>query len=110
MTLEEAGKFKNDSDYPKVQEFLSNATAREIQQFIHKYVTPQHNDQFFNLARVALDVRLSEDSDLIADKLSKQTDRLVRYTIGLYVFTVALAFFAVIQILIMIVDYCSKNH
>jgi hypothetical protein len=113
MTPQEAaracGAMKESSDHPEVVDFLKTASARDIQTFIHLIqIVDRH--RYFYLARVALDVRLSEDADVIAKQLTKQTDRLIKFTVGLYVFTIAIAGFAVIQIIIMLMDFCSRNH
>src|ERR1039458_4057534 len=60
---------------------------------------------------------IAEEQAKSADKLEQQTARLGEETIelrrltrGLYFFTIAVAGFAVIQIIIMLLEYCSKLH
>ena len=113
MTPEEAAALTkavgDTTSDEKASSFRFFASARDIQKFIH-LIRMGANIRYLRLARVALDIRLAEDADLVAKQLTKQTDRLIRFTIGLYVFTIVIAGFAAIQILIMLVDYCSKNN
>jgi len=99
----------NDDDIKLIKIFLRDAPAREIQRFVHRLNTLSQAP-LFQIARVALEIKLAEDAGLIADKLSKQTDRLIKYTTGLYVLTFVLAFFAVLQIVIMLMELFCKSH
>jgi len=109
MTPKEAAQYTiPPNQVVRVKEFLLTASSQEIQEFIH-LITAMDYVQEFNLARVALDIRLAKDAVLIANKLTRQTDRLIRFTIGLYVFTIVIAGFAFIQITIMLMDYFSKS-
>lgn len=71
--------------------------------------------QRVSMAQIQLE--LAEEQAESADKLERETTRLVEETVelrrltrGLYIFTIAVAFFAVIQIVIMLLEYCSKLH
>lgn len=101
----------------QIRDFLSAATAREILEFVHLLYPLNTGHPYYIFARISLDIRLAEDADKIADKLTKQTDRLVaetitlsRFTKGLFWFTVVIAIFALVQIAIMVLDYASKNN
>lgn len=115
MTPEQAASIANDifanstefSD--KVLDFLNSASPRAIQQFIH-LLDREGRRLFYDKASTALEIKLSENADLLADKLSNQTDKLIKYTKGLWAFTLVLVAIAIIQIIIMIMDYCSKAH
>ena len=100
---------ENDKYEAAILEFLANASPREIQSFIRQLHFGAQA-RFLPHARIAIEIKLAENADLIADKLAKQTDRLLRFTIGIYVFTIALAAFAIVQIFVAVMDYCSKNH
>jgi hypothetical protein len=54
-------------------------------------------------------VAASQLAEISSARLEQQTATLIKFTIGLYGFTIALAFFAVVQIIIMLLDYCSKH-
>ena len=60
---------------------------------------------------------LAEEQSKSADKFEQQTARLIdetvelrRLTRGLYFLTIAVAFFALVQIVIMVLEYCAKLH
>ena len=53
------------------------ASAREIQQFIHVIADNPYGGKEYELARTAIDVRISEDVAKSAEKLTGQLDRLV---------------------------------
>jgi hypothetical protein len=117
MTPEQAAECANNivdvpeskKSFDDVKEFISKACPRDIQKFFH-LLNLAAKDYFLPFARMALEIRLAEDANLIADKLAKQTDRLVKFTIGLWGFTFVLILFAFLQLIIMLLDYCSKNH
>lgn len=84
--------------------------------------TPE-TEAFAAVVRHILQVRLSEEAEKTATKMATQTDRLVedtikltRFTRGVFWLTVVLAFFAVVQIIIMaiqfvimLLEYCSRD-
>jgi hypothetical protein len=103
-------------DDERVQDFISSESPRNLQQFAHLLFGPGEA-RYFPLAKIALEIRLAEDAANTADKLSQQTDRLVdetvkltRFTKGLLWLTIAIAFFAFVQIVIMVFEYSSKIH
>ena len=60
---------------------------------------------------------ISKLSEISSAELVKQTDRLVhetvvlgKFTKSIRAFTIALFVFAVIQVIIMVFEYCSKVH
>jgi hypothetical protein len=116
VTPEEAAKHANrflgmtPEGEKLILEFLSAASAGDIRKFIHCLDTTSGMPRCYDRARTALDFRLSKDADLIAEKLSNQTDRLINYTIGLWAFTLVLVVIAILQVVIMVMDYRSKNH
>lgn len=55
-------------------------------------------------------ITIADTQKILAEKLETQTRRLIRFTIGLYVFTVVVAFLGAVQIVLMILDYFSNNH
>ena len=116
MTPQEAADLANrfltvPPEYDKqILEFLNSAPVGHIRDFIHRLDPVSGVPRYFNTARIALDFRLSKDADLIAEKLSNQTDKLIKYTKGLWAFTLALVIVAILQIIIMVMDYCSKTH
>ena len=72
---------------------------------------------FLTFRTARLQVLLAEEQEKSAVKLEQETARLVEETVelrrltrGLYIFTIAVAIFAVIQIVIMLLEYCSKLH
>ena len=79
-----------------VKGFLRYATPREIQAFahaLHKHVFNTNaaiSPHYFELGRLALDVRLSEDQANAAEKMEKQTNRLIILTYWLVFLTIAL--------------------
>jgi hypothetical protein len=88
----------------EVRAWLRTAPAREIQDYIHYIPISAHNERF-QLARVALEIRIAEDAAQAATKLEQQVDRLVqhsdtlvRFTRGLYWLTAALVFCAVLEV------------
>jgi hypothetical protein len=98
-----------DTSGEQIKTFHRSASAAEIQRFLNQ-LNFVAKSPFFEVANVALNIRLAENADLIADKITKQTDKLLKFTIGLWFFTIFLMFFAVVQIIIALMDYCSKNH
>jgi hypothetical protein len=88
----------------EVRAWLRTAPPREIQDYIHYIPISAHNERF-QLARVALEIRIAEDAAQAATKLEQQVDRLVqhsdtlvRFTRGLYWLTAALVFCAVLEV------------
>lgn len=57
-------------------EFLNNATAKELQEFIN-YFPPHQNSHWFHKAKVILDVRLAKDAAAIAEKMAGLSRQLV---------------------------------
>jgi hypothetical protein len=112
MTPQEAAEFARADNREKVKEFLFSATARDIQEFIH--LTPAFNTtQVFNLARVALDVRLADDQAKASEQLERHTrvlvdiakslleeSKLLRWlTVGLFVLTAGLLIFTICSVI-----------
>ena len=80
-----------------VQEFLVYASAHDIEEFCHGLVEGHYH--WFPLARIALDIKLSEDVERTAQKLITGTDTLiaetktlVNLTHRLYILTAVLIF------------------
>jgi hypothetical protein len=69
----------------QIKAFLRNASARDIQTFIHGLNTGAQ-PQFFGLARVALDIRLAEDAEKTARNVVALTWGLIALTLALLVF------------------------
>ena len=122
MTPQEAADYANGAFSPtdegekRIQNFIASESARNIQQFIHLLYAPGEV-RYLNPARAVLSIRLAEDAAKTADKLANQTDRLVdetvkltRFTKGLLWLTVAITFFALVQIVIAVLEYSSKTH
>jgi Rad3-related DNA helicase len=61
----------------EVRVWLRTAPAREIQDYIHYIPISAHNERF-QLARVALEIRIAEDAAQAATKLEQQVDRFVQ--------------------------------
>jgi hypothetical protein len=123
MTPSEAAEYAADKkaamkDAPvKVHEFLLNAPPREVVDFIHIVVHIDPLNRYLQTATASLDVRLGEEAAKQADNMSEQVDRLVqetvkltRFTRGVFWFTIALWVFGGIQIVLMLLEYCSKAH
>src|SRR5947207_2458969 len=93
MTPQEAAtackSLKTLPDNLEVAAFLKSASARDIQTFIH-LIQIVDRRRFFYLARVALDVRLSEDAEISTRRIIRLTWVLVALTAALLIFTVAL--------------------
>lgn len=60
----------------EVRAWLRTAPAREIQDYIHYIPISAHNERF-QLARVALEIRVAEDAAQAATKLQQQVDKLL---------------------------------
>jgi hypothetical protein len=116
MTPIEAATLANNflgirpDDNKKILDFIKSASPRDIQEFIHHLDYLSGLPRYFEIAKVSIEIQLSENSDFLAEKLSNQTDRLIKYTISLRALTIVIAVFALIQIVVMIMDYCSKTH
>ena len=80
---------------PEKQEWLASATPREIQGFIHSTSTDPYSRDY-QVARTALDVRISEEA---ADSAKKMES----YTVWLIALTFAL-------VAIALLDIASKFH
>ena len=80
MTPKEAAQFASPPvQRDKVREFLLTASIKEIQEFIH-LIPAMDYIQEFNIARVALDVKISEEAAKSASKLERFTWWLVCLT------------------------------
>jgi len=86
---------------PEVTRFLREDSAANIQLFIHHLhiLTKPHN---FELAKIALQVRIADDQSKSAERMERQTKKIVRLTWGLFWLTLALAFVAAVQLYIML--------
>jgi hypothetical protein len=89
MTPQEAAHAAN-TGASGVQEFLVCASPSELEEFCHRLETGVHSG-WFALAKIALDVRIS-------DEQAKSAAKMERFTWWLICFTVALVFIGVIQI------------
>jgi hypothetical protein len=94
--------------------WFRDASISELLEYVLN-VSTTFNPHAYQLARTTLDIRIAEEQSTSAAKLEKQTDRLVNqtnalvgFTRKLYFLTVALIVFAVIQTIVMCVDYYSK--
>ena len=108
----------------EVRAWFRTAPAREIQDYIHYIPISAHNERF-QLARVALEIRVAEDAaqaaikleqevdkllgiaeaqKLLAAKLDRQTNRLICLTYVLVFLTVALLAAAYAQTRVMLKD------
>jgi len=95
----------------EMREWLLEASAKEIQQFIHRIADAAHRATDYQLARTAIDIRLGDDAGKQVDRLEKQmveltgvaveqkrlaakldaqTDRLVSLTVWLKWLTIVL--------------------
>jgi hypothetical protein len=101
MTPQEAARacksLKETPDNPEVEAFLKRASARDLQTFIH-LIQIVDRQRYFSLARVALDIRLSEDAEKSTRRIIWLTRGLLVLTIGLLVFTAALYYDTHLQI------------
>jgi hypothetical protein len=102
---------------PEVDDFLVNASARELQEFIHLHSAMLYT-HWLERAKVAVNIRLAEEHAKSADtlikhseKLTHQTDKMIDESINLSKLTkvliwltVALGGFAVVQIVLMVYD------
>ena len=121
MTPKEAAKavdINGTNPAPEVDKFIIEASARELQEFIHIHAAMRYN-HWLDRATVGVNIRLAEDASKFADKLvqhteklTRQTDRLVeesanlsRLTKVLIWLTVAIGAFAIVQIVIMVFEY-----
>jgi hypothetical protein len=77
--IEAARHTQFGTDPNPADEFLLNASSREIQEFI-RHLHYSNFTVWSQRARVALDIRLAEDAAESAEKLTAQTDRLVEHT------------------------------
>ena len=110
MTAKDAAHAAN-TGASGVQEFLAYASAHDIEEFCHGLVDGHH--KWFPLARIALDIKLSEDAERTAQKLVTGTDTLITGTktlVGLTrslktltIVLVALGLFDVIKFLLDLV-------
>ena len=81
---------------PEKQTWLAEATPREIQTFIHCTSTDPYSRDY-QVARTALDVRISEDAAESAKKMERYTRWLIALTwaiIGLTAFLCIDAYFS----------------
>jgi hypothetical protein len=91
MTPEDFGDLANgiSPNLDEIKSFLRDASARDIQRFIHRLNILAKPDTF-NFARVALNVRLAEDAEKTTRRLVTLTWVIVALTSALLAFTVAL--------------------
>ena len=101
---------------PQLYLWFQDASISELHEYILNLQTT-FNPHAYQLARTTLDIRIAEDQCKSAVKLEEQTNRLVNHTIALvgftrkvYWLTIALISFAVIQTIIMCLDYCKRTH
>jgi hypothetical protein len=85
QTPEDIAKLPINS--PEKRRWLLTASARDIQAFIHAIVDMPYTVKEYELARTALEVRISEDQSAAAEKLERQTHTLIRFTTRLYYLT-----------------------
>lgn len=122
MTPEVAARLANQYNFIsadqslEIIDFISAESPRRLQDFIH-LLNRDGQNRYFNLAKTTLEIRLAEEANQAAIKLAEQTDRLVdetikltQFTRGVYWLTIALGFFAVVQIVIMLLQYSSEMH
>jgi hypothetical protein len=69
-----------------IKKFLRDASAKDIQRFIHQLNTVG-NPPFFQFARTALDIRLAEDAEKTSRRIVRLTWGLIILTCGLLVLT-----------------------
>jgi hypothetical protein len=100
ITPEEAAKLTYDfalhKDDAKVKSFILEASPRQLQEFIH-LITADSTSSYFNWARVALDIRLAEESERTAIRLERHTKHLLVITYLLTAITVGLLVLAYFQ-------------
>ena len=91
---EAANNAPDNSMLPEVSVFLRDATAFDIQVFIHylHFLTKPRN---FEFAKIALQVRIAKEQAVSANKME-------RFTWWLVCLTWALIFIGVIQIILML--------
>jgi hypothetical protein len=88
----------NPNRRAEIHDFVLNASARDIQLFVHLIATDTTDArEWRGRANMALSVRLAEDAEKTAQKLVTGTDRLitetetlVRFTRRLYILTIVL--------------------
>jgi hypothetical protein len=98
---EAANNIADNVVLPEVIKFLREDSASNIQLFIHhlNVLGKPHN---YELAKIALHVRIADDQSKSAEKMERQTDKIVRLTWGLFWLTLGLAFVAAVQLYIML--------
>ncbi|HTV43105.1 MAG TPA: hypothetical protein VMF08_21250 [Candidatus Sulfotelmatobacter sp.] len=122
MIPEEAAKLANQYNFNtpeqhrEIMDFISVESPRRLRDFIH-LLNRDGQNRYFHTAKTTLELQIAEEANNAAIKLSEQTDRLVdetlkltRFTRRVYWLTVALGFFAVVQIIIMFFQYFSEAH
>ena len=99
----------------ELSNWLRDASISELHEYI-LHVSTTFNQHAYQLARTTLNIRIAEEQSKSAAKLEEQTGRLVDQTDGLvgftrrlYWLTLALITFAVIQTIVMCVDYFYKS-
>jgi hypothetical protein len=102
ITPKEAAEFAIDGkEYALIKEFLSEASARQLHEFIHT-IPVRDGERHFLLARAALDFRLAEAADITTKSLVEETKALLgetktlrQLTEGLLAFTFLLLIFTI---------------
>jgi hypothetical protein len=113
MTAKEAAKLTlqfGDGQANKILDYIRAAPAAELQEFMHG-IQAHADSSYFNWARTALDIRISEATTqqaetlrqqvatlvgiaeaqrVLAAKLDRQTNKLIRLTWGLMILTLGL--------------------
>jgi len=122
MTPREAANLANtflglspDQDR-EFQAYIFGESPHGLQEFIHLLNRDGQTRYLLLLAQTTLQVRLADESNKTAIKLSEQTDRLVcetvqlrRFTKGLFWLTVALVIFTFVQIIIACLEDAAKH-
>lgn len=81
MTPEQASELPQGSQ--EKRNWIAQASAREIQTFIHFGANRNLSSADFEIARTAISIRVAEDSEKSAQQLTRQTDRLVTEVVTL---------------------------
>ena len=103
MTPEELADIANqqldNSLDERITKFLLDAPSRHVQRFLHR-LHLENKQRYFQIARVALDIRISENADIMTRRIVCLTWSLLIFTVGLFLLTAGL--FAL--------TYCLVKH
>jgi hypothetical protein len=67
-------------DGKQIQDFSFSESPKNIEKF-QQFLTPPGKERYYIASQTTLEIKLSENADLIADKLSNQTNALTKLTL-----------------------------